>query len=55
MAILNKSGVTPISFDNEIAKLTKGFTGREWVLEEIERWLKHSQERFFVITGEPNN
>lgn len=41
-----------IPFDSEIARLTERFTGREWVLEEIEDWLKLKNERFFVLIGE---
>jgi hypothetical protein len=39
--------------EDDIAKLTEGFTGREWVFEKIDHWLKDSNERFFILTGEP--
>jgi hypothetical protein len=42
-----------IAFERDIEKLTKGFTGREWVFEEIDRWLQQGNERFFILTGEP--
>lgn len=42
-----------IAFDRDIERLTEGFTGREWVFEEIERWLQQGNERFFILTGEP--
>jgi hypothetical protein len=45
--------LTAIPFDAEITKLTERFTGREWVFEEINNWLKHQDERFFVLTGKP--
>lgn len=45
--------VKAIAFDREIENLTKGFTGREWVFAEIDRWLQQSNERFFILTGEP--
>jgi len=40
-------------FDRDIARLTEGFTGREWIFSEIDHWLKHTDERFFLLTGEP--
>jgi DNA replication protein DnaC len=43
--------VKAIAFD--IERLTEGFTGREWVFEEIDRWLQQDNERFFILTGEP--
>lgn len=36
--------------EDEIAKLTEGFTGCEWVFEEIDHWLKRSNERFLILT-----
>jgi hypothetical protein len=45
--------LTAIPFDAKITKLTERFTGREWVFEEIDNWLKHQDERFFILTGEP--
>jgi replication-associated recombination protein RarA len=45
--------VKAIAFDRDIERLTKGFTGREWVFEEIDRWLQQGNERFFILTGEP--
>ena len=45
--------LTAILFHAEIAKLTERFTGREWVFEEIDNWLKDRDERFFVLTGKP--
>jgi WD40 repeat protein len=42
-----------IAFDSDIAKLTENFTGRQWVFDVIDRWLKESEERFFILTGEP--
>ena len=42
-----------IAFDSDIAKLTENFTGRQWVFDDIHRWLKESEERFFILTGEP--
>jgi hypothetical protein len=45
--------VKAIAFDRDIERLTEGFTGREWVFEEIDRWLQQDNERFFILTGEP--
>jgi WD40 repeat protein/archaellum biogenesis ATPase FlaH len=45
--------VKAITFDQNIERLTEGFTGREWVFEEIDRWLQQGSERFFILTGEP--
>jgi MoxR-like ATPase len=45
--------VKAIAFDRDIERLTQGFTGREWVLEAIDRWLQQDNERFFLLTGEP--
>jgi len=45
--------VKAITFDRDIDRLTEGFTGREWVFEEIDRWLQQDNERFFILTGEP--
>jgi hypothetical protein len=42
-----------IAFDSDIAKLTENFTGRQWVFDDIDRWLQESEERFFILTGEP--
>ncbi len=42
-----------IAFDNDIKRLIKGFRGREWVFEEINRWLQQENNRFFLLTGEP--
>ena len=42
-----------IAFDSDISKLTENFTGRQWVFDDIDRWLKESEERFFILTGEP--
>jgi hypothetical protein len=44
--------LSAIAFDSDIAKLTENFTGRQWVFDDIDRWLKESDERFFILTGE---
>jgi hypothetical protein len=45
--------LSAIDFTADIAKLTENFTGRQWILDELDRWLKESGERFFLLTGEP--
>ncbi len=45
--------LSAIAFTSDIAKLTENFTGRQWVFDDIDRWLKESEERFFILTGEP--
>jgi len=45
--------LSAIAFTSDIAKLTEDFTGRQWVFDDIDRWLKQSEERFFILTGEP--
>ncbi len=44
----------PISFDAEIKYNIEKFTGRAWVLEELERWLAdRNAQRVFFITAAP--
>jgi ABC-type nitrate/sulfonate/bicarbonate transport system ATPase subunit len=33
----------------DIDRLTEKFTGRQSVFDDIERWLKMSKERFFIL------
>lgn len=47
------TGVVPLDFGPEIARLTADFTGRAWLDHELERWLNDSRGRAFVIIGEP--
>jgi len=47
------SGVVPLDFGPEIARLTSDFTGREWLDRELDQWLKNSGGRAIVIVGEP--
>jgi len=43
----------PMDFGPELRRLTKDFTGREWVGEELERWLRDPHGHAFVVVGEP--
>lgn len=47
------TNLSAIDFTSDLEKLTKDFTGRQWVFDDIDRWLKQSEERFFILTGEP--
>ena len=47
------TALSAIAFTSDIARLTENFTGRQWVFDDIDRWLKESEERFFILTGEP--
>ncbi len=55
MPLLTKSRLTAIPSHKDIAKLTKQFTGREWVFKEIGNWLKPGNKSFFLLTGEPGS
>jgi hypothetical protein len=46
-------GLTPLDFGRRIAELTWGFTGREWVLAELDQWLAEPDQRAFIIVGDP--
>jgi hypothetical protein len=45
--------LSAIAFTSDITRLTENFTGRQWVFDDIDRWLLESEERFFILTGEP--
>ena len=45
--------LSAIAITSDIARFTENFTGRQWVFDENDRWLKESEERFFILTGEP--
>ena len=42
-----KTRLSAIAFISNIAQR------RQWVFDDIDRWLKESKERFFILTGEP--
>lgn len=42
-----------IDFSAEIEGLTRSFTGRQALFEEIEAWLERGNERFFLLTALP--
>jgi len=45
--------LSAIDYTLDLEKLTKDFTGRQWVFDDIDRWLRESDERFFILTWEP--
>ena len=42
-----------IDFTSYIDTYSKNFIGREWLFEELNQWLTESDQRYFIITGEP--
>ena len=50
-----KNKLKPLSPDARIGELLgQGFVGRQWLVQDIDRWLKENQEsRVFLLTGEP--
>ncbi len=47
------SELEPLDFGAEIARLTLDFTGREWLLKELDEWIEKEDSRVFFITGDP--
>jgi WD40 repeat protein len=43
----------PLDFGVEVSRLTRDFTGREWLFAEIDAWLRTDTSRLFLITGDP--
>ena len=41
------------SFDSYLNEKRTGFVGREWLLEEIDLWRYHGDERALLVVGEP--
>ncbi len=48
-----KPDLIALDFASDIERLTRDFTGREWLLDKGDSWLKREGERFFILTGEP--
>ena len=48
-----KKILKPIPFKSDIAKHIKYFTGREWILEKYNEWLKEFDSRLLWITAGP--
>lgn len=47
------NSLKPLSFEADIRYNLDRFTGREWVVEAIDRWLASGRSRIFWITGSP--
>jgi stage II sporulation SpoE-like protein/TIR domain-containing protein/NACHT domain-containing protein len=48
------AGTLPLDFGPEIARYSAGFSGRGWLLEEIDAWLGSGRRsRVLVLVGEP--
>jgi hypothetical protein len=47
------TGVAPLDFSVEIARFSSGFSGRQWLTGELDRWLATDTRRAFVIVAPP--
>ena len=47
------SKLKPIDFGTRISNLTRDFTGREWLIDELNEWLNNEESRVFFVTGDP--
>jgi WD40 repeat protein len=47
------SKLKPLDFGVDVSRMTKDFTGRQWLFKEFDYWLKQSSSRVFLITGDP--
>jgi WD40 repeat protein len=47
------SRLKPLDFGVDISRMTKDFTGRKWLFDEFDYWLKQSASKVLVITGDP--
>ncbi len=47
------SKLKPLDFGVDVSRMTKDFTGRKWLFDEIDSWLKHSPGKVFIISGDP--
>ncbi|MEP7307269.1 MAG: TIR domain-containing protein [Acidobacteriota bacterium] len=47
------ASLEPIDFGIEISRLTRNFTGRQWLFDCIDTWLRTDTTRVFLITGDP--
>ena len=47
------SRLKPIDFGSELARLNRDFIGRDWLFQQIDHWLRHDENRVFLVTGEP--
>ncbi len=52
-ATKSATNLAAIAFEDDIKRLTKDFSGREWVFRDIDDWLNKKGNRFFLLTGGP--
>jgi sulfatase modifying factor 1 len=45
------TGAVPLDFSADIAKFSERFTGRQWLVKELDDWLARSTRRAFVIVA----
>ena len=45
--------LTPLDFGADLARLSRHFTGREWLFAALENWLADQSSRVFFLTGDP--
>jgi tetratricopeptide (TPR) repeat protein len=46
-------GTIPLDFSPEIARYSHDFTGRDWLMEEVDKWIHHNTKRAFIVVGDP--
>jgi WD40 repeat protein len=47
------SKLKPLDFGVDVSRMTKDFTGREWLFSEFDSWLDHAVSRVFLVSGDP--
>jgi hypothetical protein len=50
-----ETGQPVLDYQSYVDDRVRGFTGREWAFEKIDRWLDGEGPRFFLLTGEPGS
>ncbi|MCP4331651.1 MAG: NACHT domain-containing protein [Gammaproteobacteria bacterium] len=54
MAYPETASLTSMDFDSLVDRLTRDFTGREWLLEQIDTWaIDRHASQYLLLTGEP--
>jgi WD40 repeat protein len=48
-----RASLEPLEFGAELARLVRDFTGRQWLVKELQQWLATDRQRVFFITGDP--
>lgn len=49
----SKTNLIALDFTSDIERLTHDFVGRQWLLNEVDAWLKYRGKSFLILTGEP--